>query len=474
MMLFGISAAVLAVGCKTEEVSEQYIRLSDSALSFKGSGSTPVTVTVYSSPAWTIAGEGASWVTISDQTESSFTVSVADNENDSERSTVITLQAGEATAELTIQQMSADNVFARYRFKDEYQYGTAMSPNGLYAGGFFSTTAGSSWEYTVEVTDLTTGEVTTMGPYDRSLSLMQPACITDNGDLFIYNERNSTTLFHLDGTYEEIPQVSGFNGNSNVSQVSGDGSIWVGYASKTGDSRPLIWRDGVAEELPLPPYNYREEPVGIVQARGCSADGKVIFGTTWDNYDYGMIYWDFTADGHFNDGECHFVGEDVREVRPVERLDANGEPYIYNLCDGMWMTAVNVCVSPNGEWIAGGFRRESLSNNEVTEITCPAFYNTKTGKTLLFEDMAGEMGITASSDGLGFTTNASMAMSGDVIDLNTQTVLGSASQWIKDTYGISVSGYIYYKPDNDTVLGAQLLSTGFGMEGVNWFLTLPL
>src|SRR5699024_5404612 len=115
-------------------------------------------------------------------------------------------------------------------------------------------------------------------------------------------------------------------------------------------------------ELPKPTLNYRDEPIGDVQAAGISADGRIIYGTTWDNRDFGLEYWD-------ENNEVHYVGEDVRYCRAVDRPDGYGGTYKYNLCDGMWTSATKTNISPNGKYIAGTYRVESLVEGNESEVT---------------------------------------------------------------------------------------------------------
>ena len=321
-----------------------------------------MTVEVHANPAEWKAEASASWVTISDVTATSLTVEVIDNDTEGTREAEITVTSGAAEAAIRIVQVAKDYVFPRYRCHPEFQYGTAMSPSGRYAGGFY-------WEYDDEsnlncypvVIDVATGEWTELGPYPQTLfSLFSTSCISDYGDLVIATENDGNVMFRLDGSYEEFKTPAGFTSNPQISQVAADGT-WVGWCGKDGTSYPVKWVDGVAVELPKPALNYRDEPIGDVQARGISADGRIVYGTTWDNLDFGMVYWDEA-------GEVHYVGEDVRYCRPVERPDGHGGTFTYNLCDGMWTTATNTNVSPNGKYIAGTYRIESLSDQAMMEL----------------------------------------------------------------------------------------------------------
>ncbi len=464
-----LCAAVVLTGCENPGESEtQYIRVSDAACTFKGMDNQPVTIEVYSSPtAWDVEAL-ASWVTIAGETETSFTIQVADNESDEERMAQVIVTAGKAEKTIDIIQVAKDYTFPRYRFMSQFQYGTPMSPTGKWAGGFYSVSEDGELNQYAVIIDLETDEWIEHGPYPMELlGLFQTMCISDNGELFIATERDATVMFDLDGNHVEIEAPAGFTGTPSISQVSADG-VWVGWCSKNGTSYPLKWVNGVAEELPRPELNYRGEEIGDVQARGISADGRIIYGTTWDNLDFGMVYWDET-------GTVRYVGEDVHKLTPVERPDGYGGTYDYNLANGMWTTATNTNVSPNGKWIAGTYREESLSDDgqEVYESNWPAFYNTETHKTVIFTELSGGGGVSATSDGIGFTADSTFGpSSGYVVDIENGVVLGSAVEWIESEYGILIpSGYITYLPDSkDRLLGAALWTGGASLEGVNWYI----
>ena len=85
-------------------------------------------------------------------------------------------------------------------------------------------------------------------------------------------------------------------------------------------------------------------------------------------------------------------------------VDALGEEYQYNLCDGVmtWAGAGNA--SPSGRWLAGTFCTETLSEDrrEVYTSYCPAFFNTETKTTVIFDELGGFGGSAVTDDGIGF------------------------------------------------------------------------
>lgn len=466
-----LCAAVVLTGCKSPETQTHYIRVSDAACAFKGTGNLPVTVEVYSNPAAWDAEVSASWVTISDRKETSFTVEVADNESVEERSAQVIVNAGQARQVIDIVQEGADHTFPRYRMNPEvFQNGAPMSPNGKYVGSFYSgyDDADNPAFFPV-IIDVETDEWYELGPFPKTLfELSETGCISDAGELIIATANDENVIFYMDGNYEKIVAPAGYTSAPQISRMAADGTM-VGWASKNGVSNPLKWVNGEAIELPKPALNYRDEPIGDVQARGISADGRIIYGTTWDNRDFGLVYWD-------ENNEVHYVGEDVRYCRAVDRPDGYEGTYKYNLCDGMWTSATKTNISPNGKYIAGTYRVESLvegNESEVTEVNYPAFYNTETGKTVIFEELVGGGGAGATSDGLGFTVdNPTLgASSGMVVDIENGVVLGNALDWIREEYGIIInSGYLMYMPDSkDRFQGAMLYTGGAAIQGIEWY-----
>ena len=111
----------------------------------------------------------------------------------------------------------------------------------------------------------------------------------------------------------------------------------------------------------------------------------------------------------------------------------------------------------------------SADGFEKNERNYPAFYNTETQKTVVFDDLPGGGALSATSDGLGFTADSTFGpSSGKVVDIENGIVLGSALEWIESTYGIRIpSGYITYMPDSrDRFLGAMLFTGGPVVEAL--------
>ena len=69
----------------------------------------------------------------------------------------------------------------------------------------------------------------------------------------------------------------------------------------------------------------------------------------------------------------------------------------------MYCFAENQNISPNGKWIAGKYREESMDENGlITKGTIyPAFYNTETETTTVMRDYPDCTAVGATDDGIG-------------------------------------------------------------------------
>jgi len=448
-IIFVVVAAAFAWACDNGGSTEtHYIKLSDSSLTFNGAGNGSRTVTVASSPADWKAEPAVSWIKITETGKNSFVLTVDDSNVAEEREGIITVTAGQATVEVKVSQLPMDTEFARFRTMYEYENGMVMSPSGKYAGGFYATLdEDGSLLYHAVVTEVETDRKYEFGPYPMSLfEFGYPNAITDQGTIVFSTKTAGNYVINLDGTYYELATPTGMSAHPSVASTSADGNVWVGYAMKSMNDGhgslywPLKWVDGEAQELKMPATSYRGEEytsaqfLNGVMARGISANGEIIYGSTWDNFDFGMVYWD-------RSGEPHFVGEDVRKVKPVQRSDGMGDYYDYNLVDGIICYASASQVSPNGKWLAGTYRKEELADDEMSieETYYAAFFNTETGTTYIIDEYGPTTACGVTDDGEGFVgIGSSMCTSSIVVDVETGIKLGTAQEWVYDTFGIYV------------------------------------
>ena len=483
----GIAAATLLLSClsgctKTEETFH-YVNLSQVACSFLGEGNQPLEITVKASPAAYEATPGATWVKATQSEDGKVLIlTVDDNDTGAERSTTVTIAAGEALQTIQVNQLPKDSAIARYRKLDTFQMGAAMSPSGKYAGGFtVSIAPDDSYLFTPTIVDLETGEVYEFGPFPGSLYyLMQTMAITNQGLLFI-SDGGGQIAIDLTGNIFIPEAPAGFTSKPEIQGTSADGVYWVGYAREDaigkGLCKPLLWTDGVAQELPLPDLNYRNEEIWYgVMARGISANGKIIYGTSWENLDFGMLYW---VNNGANTEKPKWVGEDVREVWEETMKNSDGTEYTTHLVNGLICQAQLTKISPNGKWIASSYRTETPADDRISIVTTQtaAFYNTETETTTIVSDYGESVGVHVTDDGIGFIGIGTLGISsGAVYDLNTGTDLGSTQDWVYDNYGIIIpAGYInYVSADGRFVLGTKAESSAMGVSFINWYIAPPL
>ena len=341
-----ICSSAFITGCTTETKDNvHYVNLSQVACSFLGEGNSPLAVDVKASPAQWTATPGATWVKIERTDERTLTITVDDNGTGAERNTTITIEAGQASQQIRVNQLPLDSEFARYRRLETFQMGAVMSPSGRYMGGFTASIApDDSWQYSPTIVDTETDEVYEFGPFPESLYyLHQTMAITDQGLLFISDGYNGGQIA-IDTSGEIfIPEApAGYRFRPEIQATSADGKYWVGFAqnesgSNGGLTHPLLWIDGVPHELPMLDLNYRDEEIWVgVMARGISADGSIIYGTSWENSDFGMLYWVNTVKTPQNrDGSAKTSGKSPKSpcrwvtapsTKPIRSTAASAPP----------------------------------------------------------------------------------------------------------------------------------------------------
>lgn len=476
IVLTVLTGAFLA-GCTTEQTYE-YVRLSDAACTFLPEGDAPKTIEITASGTWQVE-PGASWLTV-EQEGDAIVLSAADNDSGMERSTTVTIACGGASGKIAVIQMAPDSDIYRYRILKTFDMGAKMSKNGRYVGGNIKQVqSDNSYLSYPTIIDLETDEWTQLGPFPTTLfNIELPFAISDEGTIFFLDANTSACVgFTVSGDYFLPANAEGFELAPSVQSISADGRIWVGFGMDDviafgGKYHPLKWVDGgTPEVLPVPELNFRNsEYVAGVMARGCSADGSVIYGSTWDNWDYGMLYW--------KDGKVDWVGSDVREVRTVQIENGMGELVDYNIVNGMTCTAELTNISPNGKWIAGTYKTEEYTDPRtyVTE-SYPAFFNTETGKTTIVKDFGAGSAAHVTDDGLGIILQGTfLPSSGIVYDIENQASLGSVQEWVLDTYHMIIPmGYInYMTPDKSRFIGTVVESSALGERTVSWYMAPPV
>lgn len=476
-----LGAAVAFISCVTEKEKVHYIDLNQVYCSFLAGGDQEVEIDVRAVPSWE-ANSNAIWLKAAKISERKLAVTVDENDSNLERAGIITVVAGDALMEIKVNQFGKEDEFARFRMADKFQMGGAISPSGKYVGGFITTiSSDDSYQFQPTIIDTETGEITQWGPISTSIhALHQTMCISDQGTLFMVDgENGGTVVCTLDGDIYKVDTPEGFQFQPQIQGTSADGKYWVGYCinapvggDEGGLNYPILWTDGVPEVLPMPEKNYREEEIWCgVMARGISANGEVIYGTSWENNDFGMLYW--------KNGKVEWVGKDVREVKPVRMKSPDGTTYDYTIVNGMICQSELTKISSSGKWIASSYRTETL-NEDMTAVILEqyaAFYNTETETTVIVEDYGTSVGSHVTDEGIAFIGIGNFGISsGRVYDLNTKRDLGSTEEWVYANYGIHIPmGYVnYVSPDGKIVFGTSMQSSAGGIAFVNWYVAPPI
>lgn len=156
-------------------------------------------------------------------------------------------------------QLSDDDLPMRFR-KLADLHSSVISPNGKWVGGYYSVgdeSAGALF-YIVFI-NLETDERIELGPYPESLVfLTSVVCMTDTGILYGIEANGGIKVFDVNEKDYYVLEVPGMNTAAiGISNISADGSFWVGWDQVDGYYRPFVVENGTATMLPLPEENFR-------------------------------------------------------------------------------------------------------------------------------------------------------------------------------------------------------------------------
>lgn len=422
-MLLSLFALALP-SCNTDE-EEHYLRVSGDSYTFDGDGLETYKISVNATSAWSYTVEG-DWVIESAKDDTSLTIGAKPNNLASERSAKITLIAGKQTQIVSLHQRQADAEGARYRAIDDFTP-AVMSPGGIYVGGVIVLAQGNGSQYTPVIIEMATGKRT---EHPATSAKISARAITDQGIFSVSSpSTTSSTLYKPDGTSYYPTTPDGFN-PATVEAVSVSGNIMVGYAynKATHMYSALKWTGDQVEILESPELNGWGQPQFLgVMARGCSADGSIIYGTEWDAAS--PVYW--TADG-----KVHNAGTDVlRKEKGIvydPLFDTDIEVEYYSIAG---LTAFVNTMSPNGKYFAFSYNDAHIENKQLIITKYPALCNTETGETTIVFSTPEGTGLTVLNDG---TLSCEALSSGFMYNMQTKTTTPS-SEWIKQKYNLIVA-----------------------------------
>jgi hypothetical protein len=473
----------LLTGCKDNEIIvAKYIKLSAMSYTLDDTGTESFTLTVTSAPdEWTIAAK-PEWVSIEENSTkpSEITLTASPNTGEEQREGQIRFVSGDISETFTLYQLGTKKSTFRYRLTNEYSVFN-VSPNGTYAIGIkMALAGGESYTYTPVVINMATEETEELATITSTTAGIQginditSPLVSDKGtqgDIFVL--ANATYGLHYSNgewtkmttTIEGIPDI-----NVTIQGVSSDGSVWVGYASPSWkvnrhNYRPIKYVNGVMQELAIPEYtSYGEENWNGAMVRGCSADGKVLYGSEWTGFS--LCYWDEA-------GEYHFVAPESVYKHEVEYATFWGTINTDSVYDSPIMTANLHNISGDGSHIGYSYRRYLSVNQQKVTVYSPAFYNIKTQENILMTDVE-DGGGTGATDEYGFWgTPGAGILNGYVYSFATKTSV-PANVWIQQQYGLTFADndfYIMKSFGNGRVLlGNKVISSPRGVSYIMWYI----
>lgn len=424
IFLLGAALVTSAVSCSKDPLQEDSIYPSVSSYTFEAAGETfSVYVEAYSQSGedWDYACD-AQWLTVEKRADS-LILTALPNDTEEMRETSLRLVSGEADAEIMLSQLydKFPGSFVNLP-SGEYGYQTKFSINGHFAGAYVGEylSDGMTQEITPILINLETGEETRL---EASTEYSGIRAVCDNGRMVSLTEGSVGCILLVDGQKTEIPIPSGFE-NPVVTGFSADGNIMVGYA-KESDSyayHPVKWTGMEPEILDIPETDMQgEDSFQGAMARGCSADGSIVYGSEWDTQ--GFVYWD--SEG------MHFAAKETCEMRPIEYMGMTIEMPAY-----FRKTAEGYSISQNGRYVAGTFIDYIAGEDgkyETSTTEYPAVYDTEADELTVFWDLGGYSAFFADNEGRVF---GGLAGYGYVL---SESGAVPVDEWMQAEYGVEMS-----------------------------------
>lgn len=431
ILIIALSGAILSLAttsCSTEDLSSpDRIDLSVISYTFAPEGETfhlEVSAVSTSEENWHFQG-GDEWIS-AERTENGLALTAASNEGGEMRETTISFICGKAKATLYLTQLPGKfsggfvNMTA-----SEYGYQSRFSNNSNFCAAYaLETPEGSAQIFIPILINTRTGEETR---YEGSADYSAIRAVSDDGRMISLTVGSVGCALLVDGQTMDIPCPSGYK-TPVVSGFSTDGNVMVGYVQETDGYAyyPVKWTNMIPEVLDIPETDVQGEDLfSGAMARGCSADGSVVYGSEWDTQAF--VYWD--AEG------MHFAGKETSVNRTVDYMGMTLEIPAY-----FKKTAENYSISQNGRYIAGIFN-DYTDNGDGTyspySVSYPAIYDTQTDELTVYEDYSGYSAMFADNEGRLFGGVAGM---GYVFDESGAVPI---EEWMASQYGIVMDGSRY-------------------------------
>lgn len=458
--LMAASALMLMIGCQNKNNTLEHLDLSLLSYTFEATKADSVIIGVNCRNEWAFAIQG-DWITAEKVGEDSLLVKSLANDSQKSRNATVSISSGSLTADFQADQMG--KYFSGFMFDFPITSNGCMSKGGKFAGYVDTKLEGEDFvarAYVINIEERSVKEIdlpeniNSKGNQDYDTML----AISDDGKTIIFqNSEGALSAVYVNGEYIELQLPEGYK-NAKPQDMSADGSVIVGYChDNKGLYQPIKWTNFEYEILERPTDNAGGlgEAPGTM-ARGCSADGSVVFGSEWRFM--GLVYWT-------EDGTLHNPGIDYAETTVGDKTTYISRIVKYSETFG---------ISPNGRYLGSYFK--DMTSGDGNYIDYPVVIDTKTGEVKIIKEMQGISVTTISNEGTVFGGFPTLGMSmGYVLDLeNMQSY--DLSQWFKENHGIEISTsdrFVTSISENSRVIsGYRMVNGGIGILYPTWVISL--
>ncbi|MCD8174101.1 MAG: BACON domain-containing protein [Alistipes sp.] len=304
-----LALAMVVTLAACEDEKSDYIKLSMSSFTFSPEGEEEYTVTVDASGTWK-ATYTSTWITVEQDDSRTLRIGAAPTRSNGMRKAQISVTSGFAEEVIEVTQLGTNVIF---NILEQHSQEFIMSPYGTYACGVKVELENLVYYYTPYIIETQTGEITEM---ETVTDMYDAAAVSDTGVFAVADWTNTAQYYTADGEKKEVAVPDGFS-YVVVSSMSSDGSIFVGYGWHVEEALyyPIKWTGNQPEILSMPMTDtYGRSVEQGSMARGCSADGSIIYGSCWD--DFAAIYWKGSGSWQYVGGRrCNqFAHPDCRGV----------------------------------------------------------------------------------------------------------------------------------------------------------------
>lgn len=243
-----------------------------------------------------------------------------------------------------------------------------MSDNGRWAVAYGVDPASSAYNY-AKIVDLATQQVTPIVPEDGTeIYGCLANDVTDDGKIVVGSLQGRPAWWSAEsGKWVMLPTTGGKRGG-HATAVTPDGRYAVGLCTDGGlEETPALWdlQGQKAIATPnLPPCNLAGSNEGMVRFTGISADGRYITACMDFSFPQYVLCFVYDTESHTWD--------------PVA-FDFDEATHRFTAKDDDVATLDGLCISPNGQWVAG-----TVCN--TSDVSHPFRYNLTTKE---FENYKG-------------------------------------------------------------------------------------